>query len=72
MTLNASVSPAPAFSNLLWNEQQIASATGISIKQVQQLARRGILPAFKLGRAWRFDPEAIHAWIKKSGKSKKA
>jgi excisionase family DNA binding protein len=48
---------------LLWNDRQIASAIGMHVKRVQELARTGSLPAFKIGKFWRFDPSAIQDWI---------
>jgi excisionase family DNA binding protein len=69
MKLSKSASASTRFPNLLWNEDDLAAAIGISVKRVQQLAREGLLPAFKLGRNWRFDPDAIRTWIKESGKS---
>jgi len=67
MKPSASAPPSSESSKLLWNEDHIAAAIGISPKRVQQLARLGILPGFKVGRNWRFDPDAIRAWIKRSG-----
>lgn len=48
---------------LLWTDSRVATEMGLPTKRVQQLARRGILPAFKIGRIWRFDPEAIRRWV---------
>jgi excisionase family DNA binding protein len=48
---------------LLWSDRQVAMAIGMSRKTVQALARAGSLPAFKIGRFWRFDPSAIQDWI---------
>jgi excisionase family DNA binding protein len=56
---------------LLWNDSQIATAMGISVKRVQELARMGLLPAFKIGKKWRFDPDEVRSWVKKNGRSKK-
>jgi excisionase family DNA binding protein len=55
---------------LLWSDRQIATAIGMSVKRVQELARTGQLPGFKVGRNWRFDPNAVRSWVKRNGESK--
>jgi len=57
---------------LLWSDRQIAAAIGMSVKRVQELARAGLLPGFKAGRNWRFDPDAVRSWVKRNGGSKQA
>jgi len=57
---------------LLWSDRQVAMAIGMNVKRVQELARIGLLPAFKIGRRWQFDPDAVRSWIKSNGKSKEA
>jgi hypothetical protein len=57
---------------LLWSKQHVAAATGMNVKRIQHLSRSGVLPGFKIGRTWRFDPDAIRAWIKGSGGSQQA
>jgi len=57
---------------LLWNDKQIATAIGMSVKRVQELARMGLLPGFKLGKHWRFDPEEVRSWVKRNGSTKEA
>ena len=57
---------------LLWSDRQIAAAIGMSVKRVQELARAGLLPGFKVGRNWRFDPDAVRSWVKRNGGSKQA
>src|SRR6202790_4848930 len=64
MKPSKSASASSRFPDLLWNENDLAAAIGISVKRVQQLARQGVLPAFKVGRYWRFDPDAICTWVK--------
>jgi hypothetical protein len=58
MTLRPSTASA-----LLWTDSQVAIGIGLPKKRIQLLARLRILPGFKIGRAWRFDPEAIRRWI---------
>jgi hypothetical protein len=53
---------------LLWTDAQVAVELGLSKKRTQQLARIRVLPGFKLGRSWKFDPESIKWWIKRAGK----
>lgn len=44
---------------LLWSDRQLAISLGMGVKRVQQLARLGVLPGFKVGRKWQFDPDAL-------------
>jgi hypothetical protein len=57
---------AAGIPRLLWSDRQVATAIGMTVKRVQELARLGLLPGFKLGRKWRFDPNALRAWIKRN------
>lgn len=41
----------------------VSRALGISVRQVQRLAKSGGLPAFKVGNQWRFSTERIAALI---------
>jgi hypothetical protein len=66
MSVNEGLTWYPEVPCLLWNDRQVARAFGMSVKRVQELARLGLLPAFKVGRNWWFDPDAIRAWIKRS------
>ncbi len=50
-------------SGLLWTDAQVAAGFDLPKKRVQLLARLGVLPGFKIGRFWRFDPAAIRRWI---------
>jgi len=72
MILNERSMASAEDSFLLWGDRQIATAIGMSVKRVQELARMGLLPGFKLGKHWRFDPDAIRTWIKGSGRPKQA
>jgi hypothetical protein len=69
MTKSESAKSCSEIPCLLWNDHQVAVAIGMSLKRVQELARVGLLPSFKVGRNWCFDPEAIRAWVKGSGRS---
>jgi excisionase family DNA binding protein len=45
-------------------EREAAAELGISFRTLQQWRVRGIGPAFlKLGRAVRYDAEALEAWL---------
>lgn len=46
---------------------QAAELLHTSERRVRELASRGSLPACRIGRAYRFDPEALRAWIAKGG-----
>jgi excisionase family DNA binding protein len=72
MILNERSTSSEEISCLLWNDKQIATAIGVTVKRVQELARMGLLPGFKLGKHWRFDPAEVRSWIKSNGKSKEA
>jgi excisionase family DNA binding protein len=68
MILNEpSMSPAEV-SCLLWSDRQVAAAIGVTVKRIQELARMGLLPGFKLGKNWRFDPDAVRSWVKSKSK----
>ena len=67
--MNLHEPPSAGIPLLLWSKQHVAAAIGVSVKRVQELARAGLLPGLKIGRTWRFDPDAIRAWIKGSGGS---
>ena len=72
MSVKQSSTSSPEVPCLLWNDRQVAAATGMNLKRIQELARRGLLPGFKVGRNWQFGPEALRSWIKRNGGSKEA
>jgi excisionase family DNA binding protein len=72
MILNEQSTSFAEISCLLWNDRQIATAIGVTVKRVQELARMGLLPGFKLGKHWRFDPEEVRSWVKRNGRTKEA
>ena len=72
MILNERSTSSAEVSCLLWSDRQIAAAIGMSLKKVQELARLGLLPGFKVGRNWQFDPEALRSWVRSHGGSKEA
>jgi excisionase family DNA binding protein len=48
----------------LWGPAQAATFLGMSESWVYTAARSGVLPAIRLGRAVRFDPGALRAWVR--------
>ncbi|RKY95828.1 MAG: hypothetical protein DRQ06_02845 [Candidatus Hydrothermota bacterium] len=50
---------------------QIAEYLQMSTSSIYKMAQKGKIPAYKVGRQWRFRKEEIDAWIKKQ-KSPKA
>ena len=47
----------------LLSEVQAGELLGLHPKTVQRLARRGELPAVRIGRYWRFRASALNLWI---------
>lgn len=48
----------------LMNVQEAASYVGLSSFTVRRLAKNGLLPAAKIGRAYRFKKEDIDSYIR--------
>lgn len=46
---------------------EVSTQTGIPLPRIYQLAREGHLPVVRLGRAMRFDPEAVAQWLSAGG-----
>ena len=44
--------------------EEVAKLLGVSDQAVRAAARRGDLPAFKLGRDWRLLPKPIHRLLR--------
>ncbi len=44
----------------LWTVDEVASYLKLQPETVRSMARRGELPAIKLGKVWRFQKNAIH------------
>jgi hypothetical protein len=72
MSINEASTSSPEIPCLLWSDRQVAAAIGMNVKRVQELARLGLLPGFKVGRNWQFDPEALRSWVRSHGGSKEA
>ncbi len=47
--------------------REVADSTGIPLFRVYELARMGAMPVIRLGRAIRFDPNAVGDWFAAGG-----
>lgn len=41
--------------------QQLAAIWGVSTMTIYRMAKKGEIPSIRVGRAYRFDPEAVEA-----------
>jgi len=55
----AETSPAPT-SDPLWTVEDVAAFLKLQPETIRAMARRGELPALKIGKVWRFQKHAIH------------
>lgn len=55
-----------AANNDILNAQQAAQLLGAHVETVRRMARRGALPAYKIGKDWRFRKNALLAWSQPS------
>jgi len=46
---------------------RVASILDVPKDQVYKLAQDGLLPAIRVGRAWRFDEKTLRKWIDQGG-----
>lgn len=46
-----------------YDTAQAAAVLGVSVRTLKRLAREGRIPTRKVGRAWRFSPAALEAWL---------
>lgn len=47
----------------LLTAQEVAAWLKVTPDWVKEMARDGEMPAMKLGRYWRFDRDAVAAWL---------
>lgn len=47
----------------LWTVEEVAEYLKLQPETIRSMARRGELPAIKLGKVWRFQKTAIHEKI---------
>jgi excisionase family DNA binding protein len=53
----------------LWSDEQAANFLGVHPKTVQRMARCGDLPAYRIGRYWRFRGSELDAWLQSQARS---
>lgn len=49
--------------------QEVAKMLGLSEVTIYRLAKKGEIPARKVGRSWRFSRSVIEKWVRKEGAS---
>lgn len=42
---------------------EVAQLLAVDVWTVRRYARTGIIPAYKVGRGYRFDPDTVRAWL---------
>ncbi len=52
--------------NPLWTVEDVAGYLQLQPETIRCMARRGELPAIKLGKVWRFQAAAIHRLLSQS------
>jgi excisionase family DNA binding protein len=67
-TSQANISPADIhvphpLSDALWTVEDVAEYLKLQPETIRSMARRGELPALKLGKVWRFHKHAIHEML---------
>ena len=53
----------------LYDSHEVALQYKLSEKSLHRWARRGMIPAVKFGRLWRFRKSAIDQWMKSKAES---
>lgn len=51
----------------LLTAQEVAEQTALPLARVYELAREGLLPSVRLGRAVRFSADALRSWFESGG-----
>ena len=51
----------------LWTADDVANYLRLKPNTVREMARRGDIPVYKVGRLWRFKPTDIRAWVDAQG-----
>jgi excisionase family DNA binding protein len=51
-------------SNETLNAQEAADFLGAHVETIRRMARRGTIPAFKIGKDWRFNKASVLTWSK--------
>jgi excisionase family DNA binding protein len=55
--------PSSALADPLWTVEDVADYLKLQPETIRSMARRGELPALKIGKVWRFQRHAIHALL---------
>jgi excisionase family DNA binding protein len=55
------------YTSPLWTVEEVAGYLKLQPETVRSMARRGELPAIKLGKVWRFRKTAIHEMLANMG-----
>jgi len=58
----------PTELNEILTATNVAKLLHLNLKTIQKMAREGKIPAFRVGRQWRFRKAAIDEWIDKCEK----
>jgi excisionase family DNA binding protein len=48
----------------LMTVEEVADQMRVTPEYVQTLARKKKIPAVRIGRFWRFDPDAVDRWLR--------
>lgn len=57
------LSDAGSFTDPLWTVEDVADYLKLQPETIRSMARRGELPALKIGKVWRFQKRAIHEML---------
>ncbi len=55
--------------NDVLNTKDAATYLGAHIETIRRLARRGEIPAYKIGKDWRFRKKALLEWVESQSMS---
>lgn len=50
--------------------KEAAALLHVSPNKVYDMALRGEIPAFRIGRAWRFEVEQLEKWVEEQGRQR--
>lgn len=53
----------------LLTAESVADMLGLSVQEVYRTAREGLIPAVRIGRRLRFDPDRLARWIEAGGQA---
>jgi len=57
------VNDSGLFTDPLWTVEDVADYLKLQPETIRSMARRGELPALKIGKVWRFQRHAIHEML---------